>query len=300
MQKRMVTAAFACAALSLAAARVDAACPPVGTSKAKMLALKASGFVVEENKERNTLAVALIDCLASVDPQWRDEIAYEALTAWMKDKRLAVESLLTIHDRLAAQLAATTDKAGFRQPFAALVLAGIVAADREKRFLDDARYADLVETVAEYFESVRDYRGFDARSGWRHAIAHGADLLTQLAVHPRTHQDEVDRIIGALATQIAPASGHFYIYGEPERMALPLIYIAQRGIYTTEQWRAWFAGIAAIPEEGSLYSSQAGLSRRHNLQALLLVLHVNASEAKDELLRESLLPAVTDTLRALD
>ena len=195
MRKRIAIAIVACAALSGAVAHVQAACPPAGTSKAKMLALKESGFVVEENKDRNTLAVALIDCLANADPQWRDEIAYEALTAWMRGKRLTVESLMTIHDRLAAQLAATAvDKAGFRQPFAALVLAGIVAADREKRFLDAGKYADLVETAAEYFESVRDYRGFDARTGWRHAIAHGADLLTQLAVHPRTHRDEVDRI----------------------------------------------------------------------------------------------------------
>ena len=29
--------------------------------------------------------------------------------------------------------------------------------------------------------SVRDYRGFDAKQGWRHGVAHGADLLLQLS-----------------------------------------------------------------------------------------------------------------------
>ncbi len=296
---------FGCAVLASALSVVvpmcaHGACPPAGHTRHELLALKDSGFVVTDNKARNELALALVDCLGSPDPQWRDAIAYEALAQWMRTDGLAAESLLGIHDRLRAQLASRTpDKAGFRQPFAALVLAGVVAADRERRFLDDAAFADLVEVAAAYFESIRDYRGFDARAGWRHGIAHGADLLTQLAVHPRTRRDEVGRIVDALATQIAPQSGHFYIHGEPERMALPLIYIAQRGVYTPQEWREWFAGIAAIPEEGSLYASQAGLSRRHNLQALLLVLHVNISESKDEALRANLLPVVTEALRAL-
>ncbi len=300
MRTRTAIAALAVAALSMAAAAVDAACPPTGTSRTAMLALKDAGFVVEENKARNSLALGLLDCLASPDPQWRDGIAYEALALWMREQRLTVETMQAIHARLAARLApGASDKAGFGKPFAALVLASLVAADRERRVLDDEAHAELVEIAAGYFESVRDYRGFDARAGWRHGVAHGADLLTQLAVHPRTRVDEVDRIIGALATQVAPASGHFYIYGEPERMALPLVYIAQRGIYTPAQWRDWFAAIAAIPEEGSLYATQAGLSRRHNLQALLLVLHVNISESEDESLRTNLLPVVTDALRAL-
>jgi len=278
-----------------------AACPPAGTNKTAMLAIREGGFVIAEDKDRNGLALALLDCLASADPQWRDGIAYEALTTWMRDRRLTKDTLKTIHVRLSDRLTEkTVDRNGFRQPFAALALAAAVAADRETPFLTDDQFASLVEIAADYLESIRDYRGFDARAGWRHGIAHAADLLMQLAVHPRTSRAQVDRIIGALATQIAPANGHFYIYGEPERLALPLIYIAQRGIYSAEQWRAWFAGIAEIPENGSLYDSQAGLSRRHNLQALLLVLHVNLSESTDAALRTTLLPTVTDALRALD
>lgn len=266
-----------------------------------MLAIKQGGFVITEDKDRNNLALALLDCLASADPQWRDGIAYEALAMWMRERRLTRETLKTIQVRLSDRLTEkSVDKNGFRHPFAALTLAAAVAADRDTPYLTDDEFADLVEIAAGYLESNRDYRGFDARAGWRHGIAHAADLLMQLAVHPRTSRAQVDRIIGALATQIAPANGHFYIYGEPERLALPLIYIAQRGIYSAQQWRDWFAGIAAIPENGSLYDSQAGLSRRHNLQALLLVLHVNVSESTDEALRTTLLPTVTEALRALD
>lgn len=279
---------------------VSAACPPAGSTRASLVALKAGDFTVEDDKQRQQLAIGLLDCLGHPDPLLRDGIAYEALDGWVRGKGLAAATLKILQERLAAQLGARDgDKAGFRQPFAALVMAALVAADRERRFIDDAAYVELVDIAADYFESIRDYRGFDARAGWRHGIAHGADLLTQLAVHPRTSAAQVDRIVGALATQVAPSSGHFYIYGEPERMALPLVYIAQRGIYSAEQWREWFAGIADVPEDGNLFGSQAALARRHNLQALLLVLHVNASESSDALLRSTLLPAVTASLRLL-
>lgn len=287
-------------AVVVTAHSAHAACPPSGSTRASLTALKAADFVIKDDEERQKLAVGLLDCLGHADPFLRDGVAYEALNGWTRGKQLTLPTLRTLHERLATQLEARdADKAGFRQPFAALVMASVVAADRERRVMDDTAYADLIEIAAAYFESIRDYRGFDARAGWRHGIAHGADLLTQLAVHPRTREDEVDRIIGALAAQIAPAGGHFYIYGEPERMALPLVYIAQRGRYSVEEWSEWFAGIADIPEEGNLYGSQEALARRHNLQALLLVLHVNASESKDESLRTTLLPAVTASLRLL-
>ena len=277
-----------------------AACPPAGSTRASLDALMESRFTIADDEERQRLALGLVDCLAHPDPSLRDGVAYEALSGWSRSKALTVPTLRALHDRLAAQLASRElDNAGFRQPFAALVMASVVAADRERRVLDAAAFSDLVDIAADHFESIRDYRGFDARAGWRHGIAHGADLLTQLAVHPRTSHAEIDRIVGALATQIAPASGHSYIYGEPERMALPLVYIAQRGIYTVEEWTAWFAGIADLPEDGDLHGSQATLARRHNLQALLLVLHVNASESDDQTLRTTLLPAVTASLRAL-
>ena len=294
--RHLLTTLVVMAATSLA----HAACPPVGSTRASLTTLKEADFTVEDDKERQQLALDLVDCLGHPDPFLRDGVAYEALSGWAREKALAIPTLRALHQRLATQLQSReTDKAGFRQPFAALVLASVVGADRERRAIDDEAYVELVDIAAEYFESIRDFRGFDARAGWRHGIAHGADLLTQLAVHPRTSHAQVDRIIGALATQIAPASGHFYIYGEPERMALPLVYIAQRGIYSVEEWSEWFAGIADIPEGGNLYGSQATLARRHNLQALLLVLHVNASESKDEHLRATLLPAVTASLRLL-
>lgn len=297
---RMITIAAHVLLIALLCSHANAACPPEGRSKAEWFALKDAGFDLDDAEQRNALALSLLECLGSSDPQWRDGIAFSALSAWIAAGALDDETLSSLHGQLLAQLdPEAAEKGGFRKSFSALLMASLVAADRDKRHLDDEAFVLTIERASTYFESISDYRGFDPRAGWRHAVAHGADLLTQLAVHPRTSTLQVDRIMAALQTQIAPESGHFYIYGEPERMALPVFHIAQRGLYSAEQWQEWFIEIAAIPEDGSLFDSQAGLSRRHNLQALLLVLHVNASEADDEVLRSSLLVAVSQMLRAL-
>lgn len=300
MREVLLVFLFVLSVLFAQAGAATAACPPEGRTKAAMSALADGGFAIDEDKERNTLALTLVDCLGHPDPVWRDEIAYTALATWLREGRLDAATRQSLHARLVAQLGAQVpDKAGFRQSFVALTLAAVVKADRTKPFLADEALPELVDTAADWFESIRDYRGFDARAGWRHAVAHGADLLAQLAVHPRVSGDDIDRIVDAVATQVAPASGHSYVFGEPERLALPLLYIAGRHLYTTEQWRDWFAGIAAVPEDGNLYGSQIALARRHNLQALLLVLYVNATESKDEALRATLRPAVLDALRSL-
>lgn len=84
---------------------------------------------------------------------------------------------------------------------------------------------------------MRDYRGFDDRQGWRHGVAHGADLLMQLSLNPAFGKPELTRIRDAVAAQVMPA-GHAYVFGEGERMAAPIVYIARRGVFTEAEWTA--------------------------------------------------------------
>lgn len=281
---------------------VQAQCPPLSMEKTELARLKKSQFLVADdaNPSRDALAIGLLDCLASPDPFLRDEVAFEALSAWLRGNQLSTATQQELFERLLPQIASDIpDKEGFRRPFAALVLAELARADRKQEFLSDMQSAQLVEAASAYLESVRDYRGFDERNGWRHGIAHGSDLLMQLSLNPRLAKADLERILRALSSQIAPENGHFYTYGEPERLARPLMFAASRGVKTAEEWRTWFSAIAAIPSKGSLFASESGLSRRHNLQSLLLVLYFELNESKDAKLRAVLLQPVVETLATL-
>src|SRR4030095_4960135 len=107
---------------------------------------------------------------------------------------------------------------------------------------------------------VRDYRGFDAKDGWRHGVAHGADLLMQLVLNPAVDRAGIDRVLAAVASQVVPAAEHSYIDGAPHRLARPVLFAAQRGIYTAEEWTAWFAKLAdpaPFASWGDVYSRRA-------------------------------------------
>ena len=69
--------------LAPAAAWAEGSCPPEGTDASSLALLKETKFAVDDDT-RQTLALALLDCLGSPDPKLRDGIAYEAFTEWLR------------------------------------------------------------------------------------------------------------------------------------------------------------------------------------------------------------------------
>jgi hypothetical protein len=274
------------AALLSACATAEAqptGCPPASYDRAALEALKAAEWDMPSDAERNALARALAACVASPDPAFRDILAFEALSHWLRARALSNETMLWLADDLEPRLFAP-EGPGFERPFAALMLSEVVRADRIEAYLTPERRGALLDSAINSYTRVRDYRGFDASEGWRHGVAHGADLLLQLSLNPAFSRPEVERIRDALATQVAP-EGHFYIYGEPERIARPIIFMAQRGLINEDEWTRWFAQFTATEES---YASQAGLARVHNIKAFLQAVLVGArlteTEADDVLI----------------
>jgi len=286
---------FALAACATAPAQAQSCLPVAGYDRAALDALKAAEWSLPDEVARNRLALVLAACVADADPAVRDGIAFEALQHWLRGKQLTPETMRALADDLQPRLTAP-EGAGFERPFAALVLSELARADRIEPCLGADRLGALLDASLAYFSNVRDYRGFDQSAGWRHGVAHGADLLLQLAVNPAVGKPQLERIRDAVAGQVAPEA-HFYIYGEPNRLARPIIFMAQRSVFTEQEWMTWFAQFN--PADGAnLFGSQPGLARRHNINAFLNVIYVNArvSENVDD---DTLLAGVEAAIRAM-
>ena len=278
-----------------------AACPPPGWDEAALERLRAAKFEVADPLARNALAGALADCLADPRPQLRDGVAFEALSAWMRAGALPVTQLESLRIEMQRRLTAD-DPNGFSRPFAALTLAEIARVDRLKAFLDPAARDALLRAASAYERGIRDYRGFDAAQGWRHGVAHGADLLLQLALNTALGREPLETIVAAAGTQVAPVGEHFYVYGESERLARPVYYAAQRGLHDSTWWSAWLATLASpapLPNWDEAFKTQAGLARKHNTQAFVQVLYVMVREGGNEALQQRLLPGLLAALKAL-
>lgn len=294
---------FAAVALAGCVCAAHAACPPAAWDVAALQRLRGVKFEGLEAAPRDALARGLLDCLGDPRPELRDEIGFEALAAWMRAGALSSDTLHHLRRELSARLVAP-DPQGFARPFAALALAEVARVDRVKPFLTADERAQLVDAATAYLRGVTDHRGFDATKGWRHGVAHGADLVLQLGLSPALSPVQLDALVQAIASQIAPAGEHFYVYGEPERLARPIVYIAKRttGPGDAAYWERWLGALAApapLPSWDAAFKSQSGLARRHNAQAFMQVLYVMVRESGDPAPQQRLLPGLVAALKAL-
>jgi hypothetical protein len=249
-----------------------ATCPPAPWSRSELAALRSAGFVVAEGEKRNRLALDLLTCLDHPDPALRDGVAFEGISHWLRAKQLDAATQVALAERLVSMLEKDPDPAGFRRPFAALVLSEVVRADRIETALPEPLLRAATARAVAFLETISDYRGFDPQEGWRHPVAHGADLALQLGVHPRVGPADQRALLTALARQIAPAGEVFYHFGEPERLARAAYFLHQRGDLDQRFWDEWFArrgDAAPLASWGDSFTSLPGLARRHNTLAFL-------------------------------
>jgi hypothetical protein len=259
-------------------------CPPTGYDIAALSALRERHFDIANATERQRFARNLLPCLYAPDAKLRDRIAYEAYATWRQNKLLDTDTWQFIETSLLAALyASKPDPDGVIKPFAVLVLAEAVKADRAAPFLGEAERRSLLNAATNYLIALRDYRGFENDVGWRHGVAHGADLLAQLALSPGFGKMETDQILAAITVQIVPFQAHFYVFGESERLAMVVIAVASRGVYTAEDWSAWLmkvAGPSPFANWDDVYWSESGLARRHDTMSFLLALYAQSAADK--------------------
>ncbi|MGH6694338.1 DUF2785 domain-containing protein [Sphingopyxis sp.] len=256
----------------------------------------ASFFPKASNADLDALAA----CLGDRDPAVRDDFAFTLWSEGLRSQYLTPAQMRYTLGLLTRMVVAPDDTAGFRQPFAALTLSEVARADRIEAFLTEAELHALTETGAAYLRGVRDYRGFVAGEGWRHGVAHGADILLQLALNPRLSRADADLILGAVAVQVAPPGSHAYVHGEARRLARPVLFLAKRPDIEDAAWAAWFQSLH--PDDASRwqapYSSEAGLAAIHNSSAFGDAIYVAASESQDPQVRR-LAPLAAGLLKAL-
>jgi hypothetical protein len=298
MKQTVLAAIFAISACATAQA-ASLGCPPAGYDRARLDALSAAHWELADDGARNTLARAMVACLADPDTAYRDGLAFEAFQHWMRGDQLSHETLLEIGDELQGWLTAAEGE-GYSRPFAALILAEVARTDRIHAWLTTARRQSLLDASTAYLRNVRDYRGFDDHDGWRHGVAHGADLMLQLSLNPAFGKSELTEIRDAVASQISPA-GHFYIYGESARLAAAIIYMAQRKVFSDAEWAAWLTQVASpapLASWGDAFTHNADIARAENVGAFMQALYINAkldSSADDDVL----LPGAEAALRSL-
>ncbi len=287
--------------LTAAQAQAQEACTAGRYDRTFFDTLKETDFMPMESVSDNSLSLLLAECLGDPDPVLRDGIAYEGLAALLRQGRVSNAGIRRLFDKCAGFLREKNDASGFLHPFAALCIAEVARTDRIKPHFSDEEHVNITTLATYYLKSITDYRGFDEIEGWRHGVAHSADVLMQLSLNDNISVHLHRQMLTAIATQVSPIE-HFYSYGEPARLARPVLFIAMQGTITEDEWTKWFADISKPgPVLGSwndVFSSQAGLAKRHNLTAFLSALRLNVASSDNENVT-ALMPGLTAAIREL-
>jgi hypothetical protein len=275
-------------------------CPPPDWSLTTLEGLKRDGFKVPDAFQRHELAMALPACLGHANPALRDGIAFEALSAWMRGGQLDQTTLRALRGEL-LEMMAQPDGDGFAAPFAALVLAEVARTDRLAAWMTAAERHEMVRAAGAYLAGITDYRAFDNTQGFRHGVAHGADLALQLVLNPLTTREQIAPLMRAVASQVSPGTNVAYWAGEPDRLARPVVFAAQRRLLSDEEWRAFFAEITnpqPLSSWQAAFTSELGIRKRHNVRAFLLSVYAGASTSEDPGIRQLIAP-VTAALKTV-
>lgn len=247
--------------------------------------LKTDKFILGSDAERNSLALSLAKCLSNIDPVIRDDISFTALSEWLRGNKLNITTKLSLFNSLLAVVnSPVDDNDGVYKSFATLTLSELARADRKQPYLSNEQRKNLVNITTSHFKAIKDYRGFDEAIGWRHAIAHSADLFMQLSLNPEIEKPELDLMLNALAKQVNAKNNHFYIYGEPRRLARATLYIYHRGLHSNEEWQNWFTSVTApapFTQWQEVYTSQVGLAKLHNTRAFISELFALSQSSKN-------------------
>lgn len=301
-------AVIALAAVLVAPVRTNAqptTCLKGDMDRAFWQSIKNSRFAVPQGRLVDELALVLLDCLPSSDPELRDGLAFETLSAWMRAGLLSNATLGNISATLVANLRSGIGEVGmdtvFRRTFSALVLSEVIRQDNRVGALEETQLRAVLDAVVKYLPDERDLRGFDTKLGWMHGVAHGADVLWRLASSPRLNVADLERLLTAVASKVAPGGEHFYTYGEGERLSRVVIAVFARGLVSNQRLREWLLGFgsaAPLASWNDAFGSQAGLAKLHNTKGFMNALYVfltlgGVSNANE------LLPAVTSVLESL-
>lgn len=271
-------------------------CRPLGLERPELETLKTSGWAFSEKQSRDAFLLGLMDCTSATDPYYRDGLAFEAMQTLIRKGDINAAILLQLADALQKQLT-EPDPSGVRRPFAALNLAEVARADRIAPYMSVDRRKAMVAAATAYMRGITDYRGFDQKTGYRHAVAHASDLLMQLALNPAMDKADLIEIRDSVGSQVAPLSTS-YVTGESERLARPIFFIAQRGLLTADEWNGWFAGLAdpgPLKSWDDYHLRPEAIARRHNVQAFLMAVYVSADASTNEAYK----PLVGTSLEAL-
>jgi hypothetical protein len=262
--------------------------------------VRSAEMAVPTDRPLADLTAELTTLLGSTDPVERDEIAYPILATWI-GAGVYDDLLAGLGDGMAAGLTQGLGEVGtasvFRRSFSALVLAVCINRDNAASLLPGGKLLEWGDLATGWLVRERDARGFVPGQGWAHAIAHGADVLDELAGSPHFRLNELTVLLDVIADRVLEPTNVVWTSGEPDRLAVAAMSVFRRRLVPLRVIEPWLARIAAAATDRGPADRDPFLTTG-NPEAFLRALHLQVALAPEPVgIRADLLLSIVDVLR---
>lgn len=217
-------------------------------SEAYWEAVLAGGVRVPADADLHDLTAELVRWLGEPSARRRDSLAYTILATWVSEG--VYDDLLVglgdgICSGLTVGLGNDCDDTVLRRSFSALLLAEVIARDNVEHLLaadDVMRWGDRATS---WYLREQDLRGYVPGRGWAHAVAHGADVVGQLARSRHLASMEQTALLDVVADRLLATTTHVWRHAEDDRLAYAVMVIVHRGDVEVDALESWVRRLGA-------------------------------------------------------
>jgi hypothetical protein len=233
-----------------------------------------AGYAPPAGESVERLTDELLELLGSPDPFLRDTVGYSTLARWIRDDRYPPPVL----ERLAARLTDGLSADALRSSFSALTLTDLVSHSNNhaRPFLAETTVRRVFEAALSYLAGLREFRGYDADSGWISAYTHAADLLWVLAENRHLGADDLERLMDAVAAKVVEPRVEVARHDEDEHFARAVMMVLHRELLPPSYLDTWLDRFTCSAEGEpwlSAFRDPAACGARQNTKQFLRSLY---------------------------
>lgn len=201
--------------------------------KLELSEIKKYNYVINCDGLYYTYALDMLNHIGTTDEILRDDLIYDIFSKWIIQNRFSnkeIQTLLDIcidEDHLMKGIGAENDDTVFTRTFSALIIALIIYYHNQNNFLPYNTIVKVKNIMADYYNKEMDLRGYIDNKGWAHSVAHGADVIDELAQCSVLCKEDLKDLLMALESKICQGK-YVYIDGEPDRISIAVKSIVMR------------------------------------------------------------------------
>ncbi|MBE3558269.1 MAG: DUF2785 domain-containing protein [Ktedonobacteraceae bacterium] len=248
----------------------------LATNKEFLRSIADNDYEIPAGIDHFTFAKALLENLASVDSELRDELSYMILASGIIDRqKLTIPQLEKLlestldENHLFYRIGEAGADSVFMRSFSNLIVAAILYTDTRNPQLPEDAVHKVKIALFDYARREKDWRGYVSGKGWGHAMAHLADALDQLAQHPAASQaerEEVMMLVSELAKMPVP------LYNEEDVRLATIAYHIILGKQVAEEFLESWLQACFVARDADVASWTSATNSKNFLRSLYFLL----------------------------